>query len=128
MDADKLRQEVRDLDLRRRTLLHHVLRPLPMVVGYLFQMRRRCGNPRCRCAKGRLHISWYLSRRQRGKTKLKHVGRVIPEWLTERVRRYRDHQKTLAAIRKIDREISGLLNRIRDDKLKSLEQELEERR
>jgi hypothetical protein len=34
----------------------------------------------------------------------------------------------LAAIRKIDREISGLLNRIRDEHIKSLEQEREERR
>jgi hypothetical protein len=34
----------------------------------------------------------------------------------------------LAAIHKIDREISGLLNRIRDHQLKSLEQEREERR
>jgi hypothetical protein len=34
----------------------------------------------------------------------------------------------LAAIRKIDREISGLLNRIRDEQIKSLEQEREERR
>ncbi len=128
MDAATLRQRVRDLDHRRRQLIEDALRPLPMVGGYLFQMRRRCGNPRCRVAWGRLHISWYLARRHSGKTKLKHVGRVIPEWLTERVGRYRDHQKTLAAIRKIDREISGLLNRIRDDKLKSLEQELEERR
>jgi hypothetical protein len=99
-----------------------------MVIGYLFQMRRRCGNPRCRCTQGRLHVSWYLSRREAGKTKLKHVGRLIPEWLSQRVGRYRRHQQTLAAIRKIDREISGLLNRIRDERVKSLEQELEERR
>jgi hypothetical protein len=128
MDSAKLRQKVLDLDQRRRSLIGHVLRPLPMVVGYLFQMRRRCGNPRCRCAKGKLHVSWYISRRVEGRTRLKHIGRIIPEWLTERVRRYRDHQRTLAAIRKIDREISGLLNQLRDEKLKSLEEELEARR
>jgi hypothetical protein len=44
------------------------------------------------------------------------------------VRRYREHQKTLAAIRKIDREISGLLNLLRDEKTKTVEAEKEERR
>jgi hypothetical protein len=127
MDIGKTRQRVLELDARRRKLLGDVLRPLPMIIGYLFQMRRVCGNPRCKCAQGHLHVSWYLSRRGDGKTRLKHVGRIIPEWLTERVRRYRDHQKTLAAIRKIDREISELLNRIRDEKRRSLEQELEAR-
>jgi len=128
MDAATLRQRVRDLDLRRRQLIENALRPLPMVLGYLFQMRRRCGRPGCRCAKGKLHVSWYLSRRLERKTRLAHLGRIVPEWLAPRVRRYRDVQRSLAAIRKIDREISGLLNRIRDHQLKSLEQEREERR
>ena len=128
MDAAVLRQRVRDLDCRRRQLSEDTLRPLPMVVGYLFQMRRRCGRPGCRCVKGKLHVSWYLSRRREGKTHLSHLGRIIPEWLAPRVRRYRDVQRSLAAIRKIDREISGLLNRIRDEHIKSLEQEREERR
>jgi len=128
MDASGLRRRVVDLDERRRSLTHQVLRPWPMVGGYLFQMRRRCGNPRCRCVKGKLHVSWYLSRREQGRTRLKHIGRIVPEWLAERVKRYRDHQKALAAIRKIDREISGLLNQLREEKTKTLEKELEERR
>ena len=127
MDSAALRQHVRDLDLRRRQLIEDAIRPLPMVLGYLFQMRRRCGRPGCRCAKGKLHISWYLSRRREGKTALSHIGRIIPEWLAPRVERYREVQQSLAAIRKIDREVSGLLNRIRDHQLKSLEQEREQR-
>ena len=122
MEISALRQRVRDLDFRRRQLIDEALRPLPMVVGYLFQMRRRCGRAGCRCTKGRLHVSWYLSRRLAGKTQLSYLGRLIPEGLAPQVRRYRDVQRALAAIRKIDREISGLLNRIRDDRLSSLEQ------
>ena len=128
MDSGKLRLRVLELDESRHRLIQNVLRPLPMIIGYLFQMRRTCGNPHCRCAKGKVHVSWYLSRRQQGRTKLKHVGRVIPDWLTERVRRYREHQKTLAAIRKIDREISGLLNLLREEKTNTVEAEMEERR
>lgn len=121
MDAATLRQRVRDLDHRRRQLIEDALRPLPMVVGYLFQMRRRCGQPGCRCARGRLHVSWYLSRRAAGKTKLSYLGRIIPDWLAPRVRRYRDFQRSLASVRKIDREISALLSKLREQKVRTLE-------
>lgn len=121
MDTDSLRQRVRDLDHRRRQLIEDAVRPLPMAVGYLFQMRRRCGHPGCRCAKGKLHASWYLSRRVAGKTKLSYLGRIIPEWLGPRVRRYRDFQRSLASIRKIDREISALLNRLREQEARRFE-------
>jgi hypothetical protein len=122
MDADSLRQRVRDLDHRRRRLIEDALRPLPMVVGYLFQMRRRCGHPGCRCAKGKLHASWYLSRRVAGKTKLSYLGRIIPEWLAPRVRRYREYQRSLASIREIDREISALLNELREQEARGFEE------
>lgn len=128
MTTADFHQRVRDLDGRRRQLIEDTLRPLPMVVGYLIQMRRRCGGAGCRCGRGQLHTSWYLSRRVAGKTKLDYLGRLVPDGLAPLVRRYRDVQQSLAAIRKIDREISELLNRIRDAKLSSLEEERDRRR
>jgi hypothetical protein len=121
MDAAALRQRVRDLDHRRRRLIEDASRPLPMVVGYLFQMARRCGRSGCRCTKGRLHLSWYLSRRVGGKTKLSYLGRTVPEWLAPRLRRYRDYQSALASIRRIDRELSELLNELREAQTRTLE-------
>jgi hypothetical protein len=128
MDAGKLRQKVHRLDERRRTLLQKVLRPSPMISGSLYQMSRRCGNPRCKCVRGHLHVSWYLSKAHRGRTKLTYIGRVVPDWLETGVRHYQRHQRALAAIRKIDAEISGCLNRLRDEKVQSIEQALKERR
>ena len=127
MDFSKLRQKIRLLDEQRRNLLRQVLRPFPMVLGSLFQMRRQCGNPRCKCARGELHASWYLSRRREGKTKLTYIGRVVPDWLQKRVGRYQRPQKRLAAIRKIDAEISKGLNQLRDERLQSFEQAHKER-
>ena len=115
------------LDEKRRSLLPRVLRPLAMVRGSLYKMRRRCGNPRCKCARGYPHASWYLSGREGGRTKLIYIGRVVPEWLARRVGRYQRHQKTLAAIRKIDAGISKCLNELRDGKVQSYEEAHEER-
>lgn len=127
MDSSRLRQKVRRLDERRRKLLPRVLRPSRMVRGSLYEMRRRCGNPRCKCARGDLHASWYLSRGEGGRTRLTYIGRVVPDWLAGRVGRYQHHQKVLAAIRKIDTEISGYLNELRDEKVQSYEEAHEER-
>ena len=122
MDVSKLRQNIIRLDQQRRMLLQQVLRPSPMIGASLYQMRRRCGNPRCKCARGDLHASWYLSRRQQGRTKLTYIGRIVPDWLAKRIGRYQRHQKILAWIRKIDAEISISLNKLRDEKLESFEQ------
>jgi len=128
MDISKLRQRVRRLDERRRKLLQRVLRPFPMVSGSLYEMRRRCGNPRCKCAGGDLHASWYLSRGHEGRTRLTYIGRIVPDWLALGVRRYRRHQKMLAAIRKVDAEISRCLNRLRDERVRSIEEARRDRR
>jgi hypothetical protein len=122
LDLSKLRQKVHRLDEQRRMLLQQVLRPSPMIGGTLYQMRRRCGNARCKCARGYLHASWYLSRRQQGRTKLTYIGRIVPDWLAKRIGRYQHHQKILARIRKIDAQISSSLNTLRDEKLSSFEQ------
>lgn len=122
LDPSKLRQKIHHLDQRRRMLLEQVLRPSAMIGASLYQMRRRCGNPRCKCARGHLHASWYLSRRQQGRTKLTYIGRIVPDWLAKRIHRYQQHQKRLARIRKIDAEISNSLNTLRDEKLESFEQ------
>ena len=122
MDLSRLRQKILHLDQDRLSLIKTLLQPLPMISGSLYQMHRLCGNPRCKCARGKLHSSWYLSTRKDKKTKLIYIGKIVPEWLSTRVLRYQSYQKTLAEIRKIDSEISGTLNQLRDAKLKTFNQ------
>lgn len=118
MDSSQAKLRVRALDEERRSLLGETLSPLPMTAGSLYVMRRRCGKPQCRCTRGKLHVSWYLSRSIEGRPKLMYVGRIVPETVETRVRRYQRYQKILARVRKIDAEISGLLNALRDRHLR----------
>jgi len=85
-------------------------------------MGRSCGNPHCKCAKGEKHFSWYISRGIKGKTKLTYIGRTVPSWLSDSVKRYRRHQKLLARIRKTDSRISDCLNQLRDEMVQTIEQ------
>lgn len=120
MDESKVRQEVRRLDAERKKLIDRVLRPGRMVKGSLYRLGRSCGNPNCKCARGEKHLSWYLSLKVDGKTKLTYIGRVVPADIDERVKRYRHHQRVLARIRSIDAKISDYLNRLRDAKLEAI--------
>lgn len=57
-----------------------------LVHGSLIRMRRRCGNPNCRCAmKDQKHESWYLGMTQKRKTRMKHIGKdkeaAVRRWL-----------------------------------------------
>jgi len=128
MNASKLRQYVDRLDQQRRKLLSKAMRPLAMVSGSLYQMRRRCGNARCKCARGALHASWYLSRRVEGRTRLFYIGRIVPESLCKPAYRYQRHQKLLAQIRRIDGEISRCLNQLRDQKIEPFNNRKEKQR
>ena len=128
MDLSRLRQKVNRLDEERRELTNRVLHPEEMIQGSLYQMRRYCGNPGCKCAKGEKHVSWYLSRGIEGKTRLTYIGRVVPVWLEVRVKRYQRHHRFLARIRKIDAEISTSFNKLQDVKVQQIEEALKERK
>lgn len=121
MDLSRLRQKILHLDQKRLSLIKTLLRPMPMISGSLYQMHRPCGNPRCKCARGVLHSSWYLSTRKDRRTKLIYIGNIVTERLSTCVHRYQSYQKTLAEIRKIDSEISVTLNQLRDVKLKTFD-------
>ena len=55
----------------------------PLVPGSCYLMRRKCGKPNCRCARGELHPVWVLTRSEAGHHKLY----VVPASQRARIRR-----------------------------------------
>jgi hypothetical protein len=74
-------------DRAARSQLHQLLeRADALVHGSLIRMRRRCGNPNCRCAtQDQKHESWYLGITQQRKTRMKHISKdkepAVRQWL-----------------------------------------------
>jgi hypothetical protein len=74
-------------DRAARSQLHQLLEQADgLVHGSLIRMRRRCGNPNCRCAtQDQKHESWYLGMTQKSKTRMKHIGKeketAVRRWL-----------------------------------------------
>jgi hypothetical protein len=59
----------------------------PFVMASLCEVNRRCGNPRCKCAKGEPHRAHVLTYKVKGRTKAVHVPKeMVPEvkkWVAE---------------------------------------------
>ena len=116
MNAIKARKRVRYLDSRRRKLQGSLLYPGEMIRGSLYEIRRSCGNPRCRCARGEKHVATCLSLPVKGKKRLVYVRREDHDWVRKQAASYRDYQKAMAEIRKINEEIVSILAALRDTK------------
>ena len=65
-----LRQTLVRLKDRPEKLLPIFLEGYPMVKGTVYPLRRRCGKPNCRCARGKLHETTVLSASISGRSRL----------------------------------------------------------
>jgi len=66
----------------------------PLIVGSLAEVGVKCGNPRCRCARGERHAAYVLTSKVRGKTKTIHV----PRDMVEEVRRWTEEHRRLKGL------------------------------
>lgn len=75
--------------------------------GSLVKLRRKCGKPTCRCAKGKRHESWVLSYSVRSRTRmllispfmLAHVRQALKQYRQARQRLEREALSHLALLR-----------------------------
>lgn len=86
---------------RTASLLRRIGKVGPFVGASLNCVRHRCGNPRCRCARGEGHPSWRLT--FKGKNQ-KTVSVYVPVGLLKEVRQW---VKNYRAFKKLAAEISA---------------------
>jgi hypothetical protein len=80
----------RMLDARRSRLVADQ----PVLAATLTQVRKRCGQPSCRCAHGEPHLAWHLTYKVEGKTRSVYV----PLDLLDEVRSWIQEHKRLKAL------------------------------
>lgn len=59
-----------------------------MVKGTVYPLRRRCGKPNCRCARGKLHETTVLSASISGRSRLWTIPAAHVEKMNKLTRRY----------------------------------------
>lgn len=115
-----MRKRLWELNKRRGILQKELLLPKEMIYGVFYEKTNKCGNSICQCHKGgeRHGPYHYLNFRYKGKQKMVLVKKEDLEKVNMRARNYREYQKKLAEIRKINEEIFKILKVIRGTKVK----------
>jgi hypothetical protein len=71
------RGHISEKDRQNRSRLAKLVHNRRLLMGSLVTMTRTCGNPRCKCARGKKHVSLYLSVRTGNKRKMIYIP---PKW------------------------------------------------
>ena len=103
-----------NFDRQRTRLIFSLVHGKPLVHGLPHNVFRRCGKVNCRCNRGMLHCPYLaLSVNKNGKKKIVMVNKSDQLTVLKEAKRYRYYQKKIVEIRKINREIDGLLEKLK---------------
>jgi hypothetical protein len=116
-EPSKLRQQLWRSHAAVTRLLRRLARSQPMVQGSFYLLKRRCGNPNCRCARGQLHETWVITRSQGGKGRTFTVPVEDRGRLRQLTQEYRQHIRARAVLSKRQAEILALVDQLAEARL-----------
>lgn len=106
----QLRQSLKRISDESRQLIEPSFSDKPVIKGSVYELKRKCGKPGCKCAQGELHSRMVLSASEKGTTSL----RVIPHgFLIEiqiKARRYQDLRRARARLVEVHRKMLRVID------------------
>jgi hypothetical protein len=109
-----------NLDRQRTSYIFSLVHGKSLVHGLPHNVFRRCGKNNCKCKRGLLHGPYLaLSVNKSGKKKIVMVKKNDTGTVLKEAKRYQYYQKKLVQIRKINREIDGLLEKLKAATIKN---------
>ena len=106
----RLRQSLKRLYDEIKQLIEPSFSDKHVIRGSVYELKRKCGKPGCKCAQGELHSRMVLSASEKGKTRL----RVIPHgFLVEvqiKARRYQELRRARARLVEVHREMIRVMD------------------
>ena len=116
-DLSKLRQQLWRSHAAIQRLLQRLTRSRPMVQGSFYLLKRRCGNPNCRCAHGNLHEAWVITRKAGGKGWTYTVPPQERARLRQLTLEYRQYIRGRAVLSKRQAQMLALLDQMAQQRL-----------
>lgn len=118
-DFSALRQKLWRAYRALPVTLRALQRDLPMVQGSFYRLRRKCGKPNCRCARGQLHESWVITRSEQGKDRIYVVPADQRAQLRAWTAEYRRYQRARAVLVKRHLALIQLVDQIAQRRLRT---------
>jgi hypothetical protein len=116
-DLPSLRQQLWRAYAALAATLRRLQRSEPMVQGSFYLLRRKCGKPNCRCARGELHPAYVLTRSEAGKDRLYPVPKEQRAEVRKRAAEYRRYQRARAVLVKRYLHLLALVDQIAEQRL-----------
>lgn len=112
-DKSRLRRTLVDVKEEQDRQVEVVLAEKgPLIRGTVGRRRRKCGHPGCRCTRGELHHSKYLSMAVGGRTRTVHLPEADVARVDEAARRYRRFRRARAQLVRLGARLVELVDRL----------------
>jgi len=108
----RLRQTLLQLASEIKGLVEPLFSDRPVVKGTVYELKRRCGKPGCKCARGQLHARMVVSASQGGKTRLQVIPKGFLVEVQTKVRRYQEIRRVRARLGEIYRKMVRVMDQM----------------
>jgi hypothetical protein len=108
----QLRQTLLHLASEIKGLVEPFFSNRPVIKGTVYELKRRCGKPRCKCARGELHARMVVSASQGGKTRLQVIPHGFLVEVQTKVRRYQELRRVRARLGEIYRKMLKVMDQM----------------
>ncbi len=106
----RLRQTLLQLADEIEGLVKPLFSDRPVMKGTVYELKRKCGKPSCKCARGELHTRMVLSASEGGKTRLQVIPHGSLGEVQEKVRRYQEFRRVRARLGEIYRKMLTVMD------------------
>jgi len=106
----RLRHSLVQLLEEIRGLIEPFFSDRPVIKGTVYELKRKCGKPGCKCAHGELHARMVVSASEGGRTRLRAIPRGFLVETQQRVKRYQELRRARARVVEIHRQMLKLID------------------
>ena len=106
----RLRQTLLHLTDEIKGLIGPFFSDQPVIKGTVYELKRKCGKPGCKCAQGELHSRMVVSASERGKTRLQVIPQGFLFEVQTKVRRYQELRRVRARLGEIYRKMLKVMD------------------
>jgi hypothetical protein len=119
----RLRQSLVQLAVQIRSLIQSLISDKPLVRGSVYDLKRKCGKPGCKCAKGHLHSRMVLSASEGGRTRLRVIPRGSLTQVEIKVRRYQQFRRARARLGEMHKKMLLIIDEMETMRREEMDEE-----
>lgn len=106
----QLRQTLLHLASEIKGLIEPFFSDRPVIKGTVYELKRKCGKPGCKCAQGELHSRMVVSASEGGKTRLQVIPQGFLSEVQTKVRHYQELRRVRARLGEIYRKMLKVMD------------------